>query len=198
MWIIKPNYNKEHICFYCGKNKAVADKENSTTLYKLVDRGKFTLSVNYIKVDVGIPRCEECKKRHDIAGRPSCLIFLAGCVGVIIYCIINGFPFKIESTENWFGILAVIGGVTLTWLAVSFLIGSLIRMSINAFMKGTKDEEDNESYPPIKKLMDIGFMDRKPDAAAHYGMQMDFDKKKLNDTFNLIVNDDNCIISSSK
>lgn len=61
-------------------------------------------------------------------------------------------------------------------------------------MKGTKDEENNENYPPIKKLLDIGFMSHKPDAAAHFGKTIDFYKTILENTFKSITDENNCII----
>ena len=196
MWIIKPNYNKHQTCFYCGKNKAIADKENTTTLYKIVDRGKFMLSVNYLKIDIGIPRCEECYKRHKKAGKPTCLIFLIGIIIGIGLCFIYDLPFLKFSSEpsEWFGTIAVLATIVLMWFIACIMVGSLIRIIINAFMKGTKDEENNENYPPIKKLLDIGFMSQKPDAAAHYGKTLDFDKTILENTFKSITDENNCII----
>ena len=65
-------------------------------------------------------------------------------------------------------------------------------------MKGTKDERDDDEYPPVKKLLDIGFIKQKPDAVAQYGTTVDNDKQKLQNTLISIINNDNCIISDSK
>lgn len=208
MWTIKPDYNKEQKCFYCGKNKAAEGKEVSRDLFKIVGKG-FPLAVKYVKIDVNIPRCEECKKRHDTAGKPTCFVFLLG-IFVAICCVVyfiltrsqtENIPLEsIDSSEstNWFGFICVGLTILLVWFVISYFIGSIIRLAINAFMKGTKDEMDDDNYSPIKKLLDFGFMKQKPDAAAHYGISTDFNMQALQNTFNSIIKEDNCIIMSKK
>lgn len=199
MKIIKPDYTKEHKCYYCGINKAVPNKEYSRILTKIVGKG-FPLAVSYIQVDVRVPRCEKCEKRHDIAERPSCILFIAGIIiGIclIIYLIVfKATDFNLSYVlTNWFGIICSILGILSMWALVCFVVGSLLRVIINAFMKGTKDERDDDEYPPVKKLLDIGFIKQKPDAAAQYGTTIDNNKQKLLDTFTSIIKDDNCIIT---
>ena len=207
MWIIKPNYNKEHICYFCGENKAVPEKECSRILSKIIDKGKVTLSVSYIKVDIRIPRCEKCQKRHDIANRPSCFLFLIGIIIAIAYFVYqlfvndhNVLSSDTTATTNngdptWLGTICVILGLLVTWTFVCFILGSFLRVVINSFMKGTKDEKDDDEYPPIKKLIGIGFMKEKPDAAKHHGRSIDNDEQKIQNTFRSINIDDNCIIT---
>lgn len=202
MKIIKPDYTKEHKCYYCGINKAVPNKEYPRILTKIVGKG-FPLAVSYIQVDVRVPRCEKCEKRHDIAERPSCILFIAGIIiGIclIIYLIVfKATNFNLSYVfANWFGIICSILGVLSIWALVCFVVGNLLRVIINAFMKGTKDERDDDEYPPVKKLLDIGFIKQKPDAAAQYGTTVDNDKQKLQNTLISIINNDNCIISDSK
>ena len=79
--------------------------------------------------------------------------------------------------SNIFEIVCVLLGVLAMWALVSYVVGSLIRVIINAFMKGVKDEYDDDEYPPVKKLLNIGFIKQKPDAAAQYGSKIDNDKQ---------------------
>ncbi len=202
MWIIKPNYNKEHICAYCGKNKAVQNKEFSRILTKITGKGS-PLSVSYIQVEVRVPRCEKCERRHDIAEKPSYILFLGGiiiAIGFLIY-------FTVTKTQdvnlsyilsNWIGILCSGLGILTLWALVCYVVGSLLRVIINSFMKGTKDERDDDSYPPVKKLLNINFIKQKPDAAAQYGTKIDNDYQIIQNTFKSIINNDNCIITNNK
>lgn len=203
MWVIKPDYSKEHICYYCGENKAVPEKEYSRELSLIVGKG-LTLSVKYIKAKIKIPRCEKCEKRHGIAESPSCFLFISGiiiAIGYYLYSLIvnNHNLLSSDTPDNgdpaWLGTICVIFGLFLTWTFVCFIIGSFLRVVVISFMKGTKDEKDDDEYPPIKKLLDIGFIKEKPDAAKHYGSSIIYDKQILQNTFNSIKKENNCIIT---
>lgn len=157
--LITPDYDKEQICYFCGKRHAMKKYAYSEPWYGIMKKLHFPIAVRYIKIYVEVPRCHKCKINHSKADVPSIILFFI-CLFIYAYlCIQQG-----GWTDHWYDILLLIFLDFIISLFVSMLIGTPIRMIINAlFFSNCKDEEDTEEYEPIKRLRRIGFSRKRPD-----------------------------------
>ena len=190
---IYPDYSKEHICYYCNKNKAVKEGQFEETWYGVLSNRMIPLSVKYIKVNIGIPRCQQCKSRHDKTESPYMLIlFVSFIIGGYLLFFHNGGNGWGDSWWSWPLGIFVIGLIA---SFISFIIGTLIRYLIHSILYSNicKDLGDTRSYYPIKKLIDCGFQYERPDAAKGESYKK-VDPDHFNVTLSIIHKKGNCII----
>ena len=73
---IRPDYNKKPLCYFCNKNNATEDSALTKTVNGVTKSRLLPLSVDYISIDVEVPRYNECKKVHDKFNTPEFIVLL--------------------------------------------------------------------------------------------------------------------------
>lgn len=156
---IAPDYSKEQTCYFCGKRHATKMHSYSEPWYGILKKISVPIGVKYIKVDVEIPRCQNCERNHRYASIPIIILFLACFIIFAFLSIRHG-----GWTDHWYMIVLLVFIDTLISFFVSAFVGIPIRKIINAlFYANCRDEEDTEDYEPIKRLKRIGFSRKNPD-----------------------------------
>lgn len=185
---IIPDYTKKTMCYFCGQNLANEKSSTIETLNAITKAHKMPISVDYISVDVEVPRCRRCEKKHSLSTLPTLSLFIlfSLCFGWWLLTKGEGW------TDTWY---MTVFGIIITFLLSSLaavFVGAPIRLLINQFFqKGCKDLDDTDNYTPIKKLRSCGFSTKRPDGL---GSQTDeiLDKVKFSNTLSSIVSQDNC------
>lgn len=188
---IRPDYNRIVNCHYC--EKTVADKEsaNVESLYAVTKTHSLPLSVEYICIDVEIPRCKRCASIHSQASILLMPFFL------ILFFLIGWAYIDSDTgwTDEWHLIIIGIVSDLIISAFLAVLLNKITRMIImEIFYKGRKDEGNTREYGPIKKLLDCGFTFNKPDPAASAG-RTPLDLNVLTNTLSKIQEEDGCLIS---
>lgn len=174
---ITPDYDKKQKCYYCGKRYASKKYSYRESWYGITQKHTFPISVNYIKIDVEIPKCRHCDSKHRIAFIPTFIIFVICFVIYAYLCIKHG-----GWTDHWYMILFLVFVDTLISLFVSAFIGTPIRKIINAiFYSDCKDEGDTEEYEVTKRLRKIGFSRNNPDGLGSQKRDL-IELKKLDES----------------
>jgi len=192
---IRPDYNKKPLCYFCNKNNATEDSALTKTLYGVTKSRLLPLSVNYISVDVEIPRCNECKKVHDKFNTPYLVVFIIATFAV-------GWFLKTKCT-GWFGgewytyvfsifITVIFSSILTAIIALPFKIISFYLFSRNKYK--CKDDDDIEDYAPLQKLHKCGFTNHRPDAA--YSQKDDINSYMFKKTLTSIIEEDKCNVIS--
>lgn len=156
---ISPNYNHEHICHFCHKNVAIKDNEIYRNLY-YIEKATHCVGVyhsaRYYKLTVIVPTCKECNKMN---------VKISGICSLICLCIF------LVSTYIWSGIFAETNQsarsfndiliACLPSLVITPLIGTPISIIVRLCLEHIwKSNSNCDDYPPIKKLVEIGFEPR--------------------------------------
>ena len=191
MITIKPNYDFSPTCYYCNKAKASKKEEQCEDYYRLTGLGTFTVSAEYIRAKVYIPRCKSCSNKHFIAALPLLLTLLASFAFYLYLLLTNGW------NEHIGGILL---GCVLSFIGASITavtIGYIPRLLINQLLfKHVKDEGDTDGYMPVHRLKKMGFQfGKRPDPAGSRGADTDFDSKLLYKEIDNMVYEDHCEVS---
>lgn len=145
--------SNSHLCYYCGKNKAVPSAQYKQEMYLETGRNR-TLNrrqVFFKQCEIGIDRCEQCQQIHD-KGSGGRLVMALVCIaaGITVVGILLNF---------WAGLfLGWIPGVI-----VALIIGAIIN-SIKRNKYHIKMEGDIEEHPTIKRMMKQGWTTTKPTA----------------------------------
>ena len=187
---IKPDYNKKPLCYYCNRNEASKESAYIDTKYAVTKSRMIPISVSYFSVDVEIPRCKECEKKHSKSSIPHLICF-------IIVFLLLGWLFISKGTgwtDKWYTICFGVFIDGFLSLFISYFIATPFRLLINeVFYKGVKDEDDTDSYEPIEKLHKCGFKDNKPDPMMSQGDEID--ELEYKNTISSIISNNGCIIN---
>ena len=115
----------------------------SKTVYGVTKSRLLPLSVDYISIDVEIPRCHECKKVHDKFNTPYTIVFIIATIATGWYLLTKGsewfdgvwykYVFGIAATVVISTILTGIIALPLKYFLFTFFQG----MSINVRMMMT-------------------------------------------------------------
>lgn len=194
---IHPNYRHNHVCHYCKKNNANEKLQHEETWYGVVKSHSIPLSVEYMKIKVSIPRCEECYNKHRAESLPLGICFLI-LFGISLFLIFSDFSTNFGKYENAEMVLAIFVALLLGFIIsalVSVIIGKLLEYVIHSFFHSTdfKKEGDTRDYDPIRKLIGCGFNFTKPDAAKGKAYRK-IDPAKFNDTIKSIIEKNDCIV----
>ncbi len=192
---IRPDYNKKPLCYFCNKNNATEDSALSKTVHGVTKSRLLPLSVDYISIDVEIPRCNECKKIHDKFDTPYLIVFIFATFAI-------GWFLKTKGTGwfegEWYRYVFSIIFTVFASALVSAIIGLLLKiLSFFLFSRDKyqcKDNDDLEDYAPLQKLYKCGFTNHRPDAAA--SQKDDINKDMFKKAIVSIREEDNCNIIS--
>ena len=192
---IRPDYNKKPLCYFCNNNNATEDSALTKTVYGVTKSRLLPLSVDYISVDVEIPRCNECKKVHDKFNTPYLIVFIIATFAVGWFLKTKGSGwFEGEWYKYIFSIfITVIMSSTLTAIiALPLKILSFFLFSRDKYK--CKDDDDLDDYAPLQKLHKCGFTNLRPDAAR--SQKDDINGYLFKKTVTSIKEEDNCIFIS--
>lgn len=188
---ICPDYNKKPLCYFCNENNATEDSALTKTVYGVTKSRLLPLSVDYISIDVEIPRCNECKKVHDKFNTPYLIIFLIATFAV-------GWYLKTNCT-GWFEgewyryVFSIIFSVIISSILTAVIGLPLKILSFFLFSRDKnkcKDDDDLDDYAPLQKLHKCRLKNHRPDAA--YSQKDDINRDLLKKTINSIIKEDNC------
>ena len=192
---IRPDYNKKPLCYFCNKNNATEDSALSKTVYGVTKSRLLPLSVDYISIDVEIPRCNKCKEVHDKFNTPYLIVF-------IIATFAAGWFLKTKGT-GWFEgewymyVFSVFFTVVISAILTAIIGIPLKILSFYLFSRDKykcKDDEDLDDYAPLQKLHKCGFTNHRPDAA--YSQKDNINGYLFKKTITSIIEEDNCNIIS--
>ena len=187
---IKPDYQKKPICYFCNQNLAIEDAALTDTKYAVTKSQTIPISVRYFSLEVEVPRCKECEKKHSKAGIPHIIAFF-------VVFILLGWFFLTKGTggwtDTWYTICFGVFVDAFLSFFISYFIATPFRLLVNTFFKGCKDAGDTDNYKPIEKLHKCGFKDNKPDPMMSQGDEID--EREYKNTINSIIREDNCIIT---
>lgn len=193
---IKPNYLHDPLCHYCKKNKAVEKRQNNETWYGVLKSHSIPLSIEYVRIKVGIPRCEECYKKHSNETLPGCIIFLISFASIAYFIFVKGDNNydNHEIAELCLGIFLQLLVCIIVSGIIAFVLGKIIEYTIHSFSTNNgKAEGETRDYDPIRKLIGCGFQFTKPDAAKSKGYKK-IDIDRYNNALKSIIEKDDCII----
>ena len=192
---IRPDYNKKPLCYFCNKNIATDDSALSKTVYGVTKSRLLPLSVDYISIDVEIPRCHECKKVHDKFNTPYTIVFIIATIATGWYLLTKG--------SEWFDgvwykyVLGIAATVVISTILTGIIALPLKILSFYLFSRDEykcKDDDDLDDYAPLQKLHKCGFTNHRPDAAA--SQKDDINGYLFKKTITSIKEEDNCNIIS--
>jgi len=183
---IIPDYNKQHKCFFCKKNEAVEKSASREKMYCVTKKHYMPLGYDYITVEIEIPRCPNCEKKHNYSCLPMVICFLVLFILSLIKVIIP------DWTQNgfWGNVLVVFMMILLSF-AGGFLLGYIPRIILSKILK-VKFEDFNKDYSPIKKLIGIGFSIMKPDPSTL--PEVKYNEELFKRTLQSIIKEDACIV----
>ena len=136
------------ICFYCKKPTADQSSEYIAELRKdqKVSVGLTNVKTEYKEVQIPIPRCAECKKKHKGASNFFKVFLVAGVVG------------GMYAGHELGGGLRI---MMFLWAFIGAGIGAIVAAILRAIFgpKGANktDDADLEQHPIIAKLMAEGY-----------------------------------------
>ena len=184
---VLPNYRNNATCYYCGKE--VADSSAGVNKKLNCITNTHLASYEYTKINIEVPRCEDCEKKHKKAIIPRSIVFFVVFLIIGWLLLSKDKDFSSSMPNLCFAIILD----ALFSLVITFFIESPFRVFYHGIVyKDCKDVDETDDYEPIKKLMEIGYIKGKPKAYTHPDPK--FDKAKLNKTLNDIVMNDNCVI----
>ena len=140
----------QHICYYCGKNKAVESASCKQNLYSLLDRQLNIAgsSVTYLKTSyLSIDRCEKCKSIH--YKRDS----LAWILGVIV-CLITTLLFVKYILPDGY-VFGVLLGVFIGFVSYKLFFLLFKNSSV-------KNKKDIKEYPEVRHMLEKGWSTEEP------------------------------------
>lgn len=184
---ILPNYQNNATCYYCGKD--VADPSAGVTKKLNCISETHVASYKYTTIEIEVPRCEDCQKKHKKAIIPRSIVF------IIVFLIIGWLLITKDSefTASMPNLCFAIFIDALFSLVITFVIESPFRMLYHEILyKSCKDVDVTDEYSPIQRLKAIGFIKGKPKAYTHPDPK--YDRAKFNKTLNDIITYDNCVI----
>lgn len=141
-----------HLCYYCGKNKAVPSAQYKQLMYlKTGSREISSLETEVIfkQCEIKIDRCEQCKEIHD-KGSGWILAVTAVCIvaAAVVLCIVTGDEYG---------------------LIFGCLLGALIGFIVSLIVDGIKRRKyqikmdlDVDEHPIVKKLKKKGWSTTEP------------------------------------
>ena len=190
---IHPDYNKKPLCYFCNKNNATEDSALSKTVHGVTKSRLLPLSVDYISIDVEIPRCNECKKVHDKFNIWYTIVFFISIFPV------GWFFMRIGWFEGeWYNYVFAIAATVVISTILTGIIGLPLKiLSFYLFSRDDykcKDDDDLDDYAPLQKLYKCGFTNHRPDAAA--SQKDDINKDMFKKAIVSIREEDNCNIIS--
>lgn len=173
---IKPNYRVAQKCYYCAKRLAEEKYSKKETWYGITKVIRFPMGVRFLAVDVEIPRCQQCEKKHSTTVLPMIILFFIGeAYGLYIF-----FSSLASSwSDQPLGTILVLGVITFLNMCATFIVGMIIKYALWLLLYRNEccEEGDTRDYPPIKKLICCGFQYTKPDPAASRGAKtINFDR----------------------
>lgn len=144
---------KSHLCYYCGKNKAVPSAQYKQLMFHETRRREITsleIEISYEQCEIKIDRCEQCKEIHDKHDK--------GC-GVYIACIVAATA-----------VLCILTSMKLVLcLCVGCFLGGLIGIIVESIVDGNTRREyhvkmvtDVDEHPLVKKLEKKGWETTEP------------------------------------
>jgi hypothetical protein len=145
---------KSHLCYYCGKNKAVPSAQYKQLMFLETGRRETTsndIEISYKQCEIKIDRCEQCKKIHD-KGSGWILAVFAVCIvaASVVLCIVTNVSFGLA--VGWF-----------LGLIIGFIVKSIVDRSKRRKYH-IKMDEDVLEHPLVKKLKKKGWAITEPTA----------------------------------
>jgi hypothetical protein len=153
-------------CFYCKKQ---TNNENeyyyNRLIYKIHSSSHFPPStVKYSHVNIYVPRCKSCFKKHDNFGFyfKALAVWGASILVTILYAVNRWEP------EDIFGVILIalmFGGIT--GIVLSKILYALDRLFFKMFA-GIPSEDDVSQYPLIRKILNHRWYKHIPNAHEVY------------------------------
>jgi len=145
---------KSHLCYYCGKNKAVPSAQYKQLMFLETGRRETTsndIEISYKQCEIKIDRCEQCKEIHD-KGSGWILAVFAVCIvaASVVLCIVTNVSFGL--VVGWF-----------LGLIIGFIVKSIVDRSKRRKYH-VKMDEDIDEHPLVKKLKKKGWTTMEPTA----------------------------------
>ena len=144
--------SNSHLCYYCGKNKAVPSAHYKQLMFFETGRKEISSNqteISYKQCEIKIDRCEQCKEIH---GKGS------GWIGAVTgVCIV-------AATVILCIVTSVKLGLCVGWL-IGLLIGAIAELIVNGCKRRkyhVKMEEDVDEHPVVKKLKKEGWKTTAP------------------------------------
>lgn len=145
--------SNSHLCYYCGKNKAVPSAQFKQMMYLETER-KTTFNkrqVFFKQLEIGIDRCEQCKEIHDKGSGGILAVYaIFAIAGIIVLSVFTSFLLGLF--VGW------IPGVIIGYIVESISDGSKRRKY------HVKVEKDIYEHPLVKRLTKEGWTTTKPTA----------------------------------
>lgn len=188
---IFPDYKHYHICHYCKANKAEEEYQYEERWYGVLNNKVLPPIVEFISVDVSVPRCKECYKRHNIASLPT---YVIGSISFILGVYFLFFKDKESGwADTWYS--WALGLILVFFIsgALAYVVGTPIRYIITSLFYSNKysDQGVTRDYEPIRKLIGCGFNFEKPDAVKDRGCRK-ISIDRFNETIISIITKDKC------
>lgn len=145
------------ICSYCVDGKM--DKINDSyfvPVFKEADRTNVIVyrSVKYKKIEVGVPRCANCKSIHESAKTKAAIISIIMCVSIFAFAIYNFINFHVFIT-----VLLIFGSFALGFGGYLYLQNNFSRKQGIYPLK-----EGAENDPMVQSLLNSGWTLTMPNA----------------------------------
>lgn len=192
---IRPDYNKKPLCYFCNKNSATEDSALSKTVHGVTKSRLLPLSVDYISIDVEIPRCKECKKVHDKFNTPYTIAFIIATFAAVWFLKTKGTGwFEGEWYKYAFSIFFTVIISTFLTAIIALPLKILYFFLFSRDKYKCKDDGDLDDYAPLQKLYKCGFTNHRPDAAA--SQKDDINRYMFKEAITSIKEKDKCIIIS--
>lgn len=144
---------KSHLCYYCGKNKAVPTSKYKQEMFLETERNSTSdqIEIFYKQCEIKIDRCEQCKEIHDKGSGWIWVVFAVCIVAAsVVLCVVTNVSFG---------------------LSVGWFIGLLIGLIVKSIVDGNKRrkyhvkmDEDVDNHPLVKKLKKEGWTTTEPTA----------------------------------
>lgn len=145
--------SNSHLCYYCGKNKAVPSAQYKQEMFLETGRNRTfnKRQVFFKQCEIGIDRCEQCKEIHDKGSGGILAVYaLFAIAGIVALSIIAN----------------VILGIFVGWMP-GLLIGYIVESIVDGNKRKkyhVKVEKDIYEHPLVKRLMKEGWTTTKPTA----------------------------------
>lgn len=145
--------SQSHLCYYCGKNKALPSAQYKQEMFLETGRNRTfnKRQVFFKQCEIGIDRCEQCKEIHDKGSGGILAVYaLFAIAGIVALSIIAN----------------VILGIIVGWLP-GLLIGYIVESIVDGNKRKkyhVKVEKDIYEHPLVKRLMKEGWTTTEPTA----------------------------------
>lgn len=144
--------SNSHLCFYCGKNKAVPSAQYKQLMFLKIGEREITsdeIEVIFKQCEIKIDRCGQCKEIHGKgSGWIGAVTVVCIVATTVILCIVTSVKF----------------GLYVGWL-IGFLIGAIVELIVNGSKRRkyhVKMENDIDEHPLVKKLKKEGWKTTEP------------------------------------